>query len=197
MLGRRQWLSAGIAIALAPLTRRADAAPAVLRVDAASNALGAIVAATAGDAAVLAVDRTLGPVELRLGGVVHKLGPAAPRDVLDDPRNAPRLGAGVRKLLAAARPDLAAELERNFRTWTHAFVRQVLAWNARLAASPHRGKRVINSVDRATLFTWAGIVVDPAGTPPPPALARLARDCAEPTLRSYIAYVEALVASLT
>lgn len=196
MLSRRRCLVAGAAIALAHVTRRANAAPAVLQVAAASNALGAIVAASAGASALVVLDRTLGPGELRINGVVHSLGSASRRDVLDDPRNAPRLGAGVRKLLAAARPDLAAEFDRNFRTWTHAFVRQVLAWNARLAASPLRGKRVINSVDRAALFAWAGVVVDPRGQPPPPALARLARDCAAPTLASYTAYVEALVASL-
>jgi hypothetical protein len=187
---------------VARVTRGANAAPAVLpavlRVAAPSHALAAIVAAEGGSAVAVALDRTLGPTEIRVGAALHGVGGGlAARDVLDDPRNAPRLGAGVRKVLAAARPDLAAELERNHRAFSHTFVRKVLAWNARLAGSPYRGKRIINSVDRAALFAWAGVVVDPRGQQPPPALTRLPRDAAEPTLASYAAYVDSLVASLT
>lgn len=198
MLTRRMWLSAAVAIAVARVSRQAHAAPerAPLRVAVPSNALGAIVAATGGSDVVVTLDRTLGPAEIRLGGAVHGVGGSAVRDVLDDPRNAPRLGAGARKVLAAARPDLAAALAANHKAWTHGFVRKVLAWNARLAASPLRGKRVINSVDRTALFAWAGVVVDPAGQAPPAPLARLPRDPAEPTLASYTAYIEALVGSL-
>lgn len=198
MLTRRRWISAAVALTVARLTRSAAAAPPRLEVAVPSRALGAIVAAEGGTDVVVTLDRTLGPADIRLGAAVHKVGggPVIRRDILDDPRNAPRLGAGVRKVLAAARPDLAAALERNHQAWTRTFVRRVLAWNARLATSPLRGKRIINSVDRTTLFAWAGIVGDPAGQPPPAALARLPGDPAEATLSSYVAYIDALVDSL-
>ena len=197
MISRRLWISAGAAIALTRVTRPARAA-SVLEVTAPSHALAAIVTAEGGAAVVVAVDRTLGAAELRVGGAVHRLAgaPAGRPDFLDDARNAPRIGASVRKILAAARPDLAAEFDRNHTAWTHAFVRRVLAWNARLAASPLRGKRLINTVDRAAFFAWLGAVVDPAGQPAPAALARAPRDCDAPTLASYVAYVERLVASV-
>ncbi|WAS96301.1 hypothetical protein [Nannocystis punicea] len=157
--------------------------------------LGAIVTAEGGTDVLVRIDAKLGPADIRVGGAVHSVA-ASQRDLLDDPRNAPRVGAGVRKILSAVRPDLAATFEANHKTWTRTFVRQVLAWNARLAASPVRGKRIVNSFDRAVLLAWAGAVVDPKGQPSPPALARAPKDATSTTLESYVAYVEALVRSL-
>lgn len=194
MITRRLWLTAAAATVATLISGPAIAAEP-REVTASSNALGAIVNAEGGAAVVVRIDRALGPGELRVGGAVRRVAPAQ-RDHLDDPRNAPRVGAAVRKILAAERPELAAEFERNHKSWTHAFVRQVMGWNARLAASPVRGKRIINSFDRATLLAWAGAVIDPAGKPSPPALARAPRDATAATLASYTEYIEALVRSL-
>lgn len=194
MITRRLWLSAAAAIAMTSITGPAIAAEP-LEVTVPTRVLGAIVAAEGGAAVVVHVDAALGPADIRVAGAVHSVA-ASQRDLLDDPRNAPRVGAGVRKILSAARPDLAATFEANHKAWTMTFVRKVLGWNARLAASPVRGKRIINSLDRAALLAWAGAVVDPKGQPAPPALARAPKDATAATLESYVAYVEALVRSL-
>jgi hypothetical protein len=194
MITRRLWLSAAAAIAMTSITGPAIAAEP-LEVTVPTRVLGAIVAAEGGAAVVVHVDGALGPADIRVGGAVHSVS-ASQRDLLDDPRNAPRVGAGVRKILSAARPDLAATFEANHKAWTMTFVRKVLGWNTRLAASPVRGKRIINSLDRAALLAWAGAVVDPKGQPSPPALARAPKDATAATLESYVAYVEALVRSL-
>lgn len=194
MITRRLWLSAAAAIAMISITGPALAAEP-LQVTVPTRVLGAIVAAEGGAAVAIHVDAALGPADIRVAGAVHSVA-ASQRDLLDDPRNAPRVGAGVRKILSAARPDLAATFEANHKAWTMTFVRKVLAWNTRLASSPVRGKRVINSFDRAALLAWAGAVVDPKGQPSPPALARAPKDATAATLESYVAYVEALVRSL-
>lgn len=194
MITRRLWLSAAAASVATLVTGHATAAEP-LEVEVSSHALGAIVRAEGGAAVVVRIDQALGPGELRLGGKVHRVAPPQ-RDHLDDPRNAPRVGASVRKFLAAARPELAADLERNHKAWTHAFVRKVMGWNARVAASPVRGKRIINTFDRAALLAWAGAIIDPAGKPSPPALARAPRDATAATLASYAEYIDALVRSL-
>lgn len=194
MLTRRLWLSAAAATAMISITRHAVAGEP-LEVTVASHKLGAIVAAEGGTAIVVRIDGALGPSDLRVGNAVHSVA-ASQRDLLDDPRNAPRVGAGVRKILAAVRPDLAAAMEANHKAWTAAFVRKVLGWNARLASSPVRGKHLINTFDRAALLTWAGAVIDPKGQPSPPALARAPKDATAATLESYVAYIETLVRSL-
>lgn len=199
MITRRLWLSAAAAITANLLTGHAlaEGPPAgdVLEVTVPTRVLGAIVAAEGGAAVVVRIDGQLGPADIRVGGAVHSVA-GSQRDLLDDPRNAPRVGAGVRKILVAVRPDLAAAFEANHKAWTMAFVRKVLAWNARLAKTPVRGKRIVNSFDRAALLGWAGAVVDAKGQPSPPALARAPRDATAATLESYVAYVEALVRSL-
>jgi hypothetical protein len=194
MFTRRLWLSAAAAVATTLISGPAIAAEP-LEVTAPTRVLGAIVAAEGGAAVVVRIDATLGPADLRVAGAVHSVA-LSQRGLLDDPRNAPRVGAGVRKILSAVRPDLAATFEANHKAWTLTFVRKVLAWNARLAASPVRGKRIVDSFDRAALLAWAGAVVDPKGQPSPPALARAPKDAAASTLESYVAYVEALVRSL-
>lgn len=199
MLSRRLWLSAAAALTATLLVARPSAAAQPLAVAVPSNAVGAIVVAVGGAAVTVRLDRGLGPAQLKIDGklvdVTDGLRLRQP-SFLDDPRNAPRLGASVRKALAAARPDLAAEFDANHKAWTHPFVRRVLAWNSRLATSPVRGKRVADNHGRAALLEWAGATVDPAGQPSPAALARAPKDAAAATLDSYIAYVDALVLAL-
>ena len=198
MISRRLWLTATAALA-ATLVARPAAAAQTLTVAVPSNAVGAIVVAVGGAAVDVTLDRDLGAAEIAIDGkrtsVADGLRLAQP-NFLDDPRNAPKLGASVRKALAAARPELAARFDSNHKAWTHPFVRKVLAWNARLAKSPVRDKRVADTLGRAALLEWAGAVVDPAGERPPAALARAPRDAAAATLASYVAYVDALVLAL-
>jgi hypothetical protein len=184
-------------LALLPVPARA-AEP--LEVAAASRAVGAIVAAEGGDAVRVVVDAGLAPAQIRVGGrVVDVAGTILlkPR-FLDDPRNATKLGANIRRALVEVQPALAPQFEANHRAWAHPFARRVLAWNARLAGAGVRGKRVADVHGRAALLEWAGAVVD-AGAPErgPAALARVPADAAAPTLEAYVAYVEALVAALT
>lgn len=198
MLTRRHWLTAAAALTAALVARSAPAAEP-LEVAVPSNAVGAIVVAVGGAAVTVRLERGLGPAQLKIAGksvdVTDGLRIVQP-SYLDDPRNAPKLGASVRKALAAARPELAAEFDANHKAWTRPFVRKVLAWNARLATSPVRGKRVADTHGRAALLEWAGATVDPAGQPSPAALARAPKDAAAATLDSYVAYVDALVLAL-
>lgn len=198
MFSRRQILTTSAALAGAALFARRAGAAQPLQVAAGSNALGAIVAAEGGALVAVVRDLTLAPTDLRLGGVVHAVA-GAPRSkpgLLDDPRNAPRLGVTVRKLLAAADPAHADEFDANHKAWTHAFVRKVLAWNARLQRAAVRGKKIADTMQRTALLEWAGAIVDPSGDKPPAALARAPKDAAAATIDSYAAYIDALVASL-
>lgn len=196
MLSRRSFSRALVLASLVSLASGPALAAGPVEVAAASNALGAIVAAEGGAAVVVVVDRTLAPTEIRIGAVVHALAPAR-RGLLDDPRSAPRLGASIRDVLVAAYPALAPQLDANHKTWTHAFVRKILAWNARVAAASVRGKRVADPGDRRALLEWAGAIVDPTGQRPPAALEQAPRDPAAPTLESYVAYIDTLVALLS
>lgn len=197
MISRRHFVQATAALAGLAYVRRAGASGA-LKVAVASNALGAIVAAEGGALVVVELDRSLGPTDIRVLGVVHAVGGASriKTGLLDDPRNAPRIGATVRKILAAADPAHAGEFDGNHKTWTHAFVRKILAWNARLQTSSVRGKKIADTTQRAALLEWAGAIVDPSGGKPPAALARAPRDADAATLAGYTAYIDALVASL-
>lgn len=198
MITRRLWLATAAATAALLATRRAAAAEPV-RVGVPSHAVGAIVVAVGGASVTVHIEQGLGPAELNLDGRNIDVSAGLrikQANFLDDPRNAPRLGASVREALAAARPDLAATFEANHRTWTRPFVRKILAWNARLATCSVRGKRVADRDGRVALLEWAGATVDPAGRPAPAGLARAPRDAAAATLDSYIAYVDALVLAL-
>lgn len=199
MLTRRHWLTGAAALTAALLVARSAPAAQPLEVAVPSNAVGAIVVAVGGAAVTVRLERGLGPAQLKIDGksvdVTDGLRIQQP-SYLDDPRNAPKLGASVRKALAAARPELAAEFDANHKAWTRPFVRKVLAWNARIATSPVRGKRVADTHTRAALLEWAGATVDPAGQPSPAALARAPKDAAAATLESYVAYVDALVLAL-
>ena len=200
MLTRRSWLGVVAVGAWALSSRPAWAADAgLLEVAAANNAIAAIVAAEGGAAVRVVVDRTLGPLEIRIAGAVTDVsGTILPKGrVLDDPRNAGKLGASIRNALAAARPALKAQLDANHKAWTHPFARRVIAWNATLARSSVRGQRIADVHGRAALLEWAGAVLDPkAPSRGPAALASAPKDPAAPTLDSYIAYLEALVRAL-
>ncbi len=200
MLTRRSWLGliAVSACISAALPTQAWAAEPV-EVVTANNAIGAIVAAEGGEAVKVVVDRTLGPLEIRIAGaVVDVSGTILLKGrFLDDPRNATKLGASVRNALVAAVPALKAELEANHKAWAHPFARRVIAWNAKLARSSVRGQRVVDVHGRAALLEWAGAIIDPkAASKGPAALAAAPRGPAAPTLASYIEYLEALVAAV-
>ena len=70
----------------------------------------------------------------------------------------------------------------------------LFAWNAKLARSSVRGRRVADVHGRAALLEWAGAVIDPqSASKGPAALASAPKGPAAPTLDSYIEYLEALV----
>ncbi len=196
MLTRRSWLGVMALGACTLVARPAWAATEPVEVVAANNAIGAIVAAEGGAAVKVVVDRTLGPLEVRIAGaVVDVSGTILLKGrFLDDPRNASKLGASIRNALSAARPDLKAQLDANHKAWAHPFARRVIAWNATLAKSSVRGQRVADVHGRAALLEWAGAVIDPkSAVKGPAALASAPKGPAAPTLDSYIEYLEALV----
>jgi len=199
MFTRRSWLRV-IAVAACTLAATpAWAAAGPLEVAVADNSVGAIVAAEGGDAVRVVVDPSLRAAQIRVAGAsVDVVGTILLKSrFLDDPRNATKLGASVRKALIAARPDLKTTFEANHKAWTQPFARKILAWNAALARASVRGQRIADVHDRAALLEWAGAVIDPKSTAKgPAALARSARGPAAPTLASYIAYIETLVAAL-
>jgi len=198
MLTRRSWLGvmAVGACVLVGGPARAQATGQVIEVAAANNAIGAIVAAAGGVAVRVVVDPTLGPLQIRIDGIVADVSGTIllKGRFLDDPRNASKLGASVRNALAAAKPALKPALEANHKAWTHPFARRVIAWNALLAKSSVHGQRVADVHGRAALLEWAGAVIDPkAASKGPAALVSAPKGPAAPTLESYIAYLEALV----
>lgn len=199
MFTRRSWLRV---IAVAACTLAANPALAAgepLEVAVADNAVGAIVAAEGGDAVRIVLDPGLGAAKIRVAGAtVDVAGTILLKSgFLDDPRNATKLGASIRKALVAARPELQATFEANHKAWTQPFARKILAWNAALARSSVRGQRLADAHGRAALLEWAGAVLDPKSTATgPAALARSPRGPTTPNLASYIAYIEALVATL-
>lgn len=202
MFTRRSWLRV-IAVGACTLASTSatpvQAAADTLEVAAADHAVGAIVAAEGGVAVKLVIDPRLGPAEIRVAGAtVDVAGNILLKSrFLDDPRNATKLGANIRKALIAARPDLKATFEANHKAWTQPFARRILAWNTALARSSVRGQRIVDVHSRAALLEWAGATIDPkAAARGPAALARLPRAPAAPALASYIAYIEALVAAL-
>lgn len=199
MFTRRSWLRMMVVASCTLAATPAWAASEALEVRVADNAVGAIVTAEGGDAVRVVIDPDLAAAQIRVAGAnVDVAGTILlkPR-FLDDPRNATKLGASVRKALIAARPDLKATFEANHKAWTQPFARKILAWNAALARSSVRGQRLADVHDRAALLEWAGAVIDPSSrTKGPAALARSPRGPAAPTLASYIAYIEALVAAL-
>lgn len=199
MFTRRAWLRVMTVAACTLAAAPAWAADEPLEVFVADNAVGAIVAAEGGDAVRIVVDPGLGAAKIRVAGAsVDVAGTILLKSrFLDDPRNATKLGASIRKALIAARPDLKDTFEANHKAWTQPFARKILAWNTALARSSVRGQRIADVHDRAALLEWAGAVIDPkSAAKGPAALARSPRGPAAPTLASYIDYVEALVAAL-
>ncbi len=203
MFTRRSWLRmiavGACTLAATTATPAAASTAETLEVAVADTAVGAIVAAEGGAAVKIVIDPRLGPAEIRVAGAIADVAGTIllkPR-FLDDPRNATKLGAGVRKALVAARPDLKDAIAANHKAWTQPFARQIMAWNARLSRSSVRGQRIVDVHGRAALLEWAGAVIDPKSpTRGPAALARSPRAPAAPTLASYTAYIEALVAAL-
>jgi hypothetical protein len=205
MLTRRRWLATSLNVgALIVVGRPAQAAEGV-EVAAPSVAVAAIIAATAGPGAVIPIDPALGPAQVRISGalvdvrgnILLKGDPLAQRRFLDDPRNAAKLGASLRRALADAYPARAADFEGNHRTWSRAFAHDVLQWNGRLERAAVRGQRVRDQHQRAYLLEWAGATVDPSASEGGPGtLATLADGPRHAHLASYREYVEALVRAL-
>ncbi len=203
MISRRRWLASATLAALLCVGRTAVAAE--LEVAAPTVAVAAIVAATAGPGGQITIDASLGAAELRIAGAVVdvrgtillKGDPAAQRRFLDDPRNAAKLGAIVRRALAAAYPERAAEFEANHRAWSRTFARDVLQWSARLERASVRGQRLRDAYQRIYLLEWAGATIDAAApSTGPAALASLPDAPRAADLTGYRDYVDALVAAL-
>jgi hypothetical protein len=146
------------------------------------------------------IDPRLGPAEIRVAGAIADVAgtillkqplPRRPAQRHQARRRRPQ-GPGRR----SPRPE-GRQFAANHKAWTQPFARQIMAWNARLARSSVRGQRIADVHGRAALLEWAGAVVDPkSAARGPAALARTPRAPAAPTLASYIAYIEALVAAL-
>lgn len=197
--------SAAALLAVVGSARVGRAAPAKLDVAVPHAAVGAIVVATGGAAVSIRIDRKLDPGQIRIGSAVHDVahrillkgaGPARAR-LLDDARNASKLGANVRDALAKAAPELASRFEEQHKTWSRPFAKKVLKWQSRLAGAGLRDKRVRDTYGRIYLLEWAGAVVDDrAKTTSPPALAKLPSEPASAELRAYEQYLERLVTAL-
>ncbi|MEZ4429841.1 MAG: hypothetical protein R3A51_19355 [Nannocystaceae bacterium] len=205
MLSRRSWLAiVPVAGLSASLPARARAA-AVVEAAAANKAVGALVAATGGDAVRVVIDAGLAPTQLRLDGAVVDIGqrirlpgdPKADRRFLDDPRNAPRLGGNIRDAIASRHPELAAKVNDNHKAWTRSIARQIMDWNRQLESSKVKGQAIADAYGRAALLVWAGATIDPKSANRGPAsLARLPEEPSAATLAAYGAYVEALIAAV-
>ncbi len=178
------------------LVRPVHAAEAVA-VAAPGHAVAAVVAVVGGTAVAITIDPSLGPLQLRIAGSTVDVSAAilAKPRVLDDPRNALKLGINVRRALTTAKPALKAELDANHKAWSSGFARRVIVWNSQLARSRVRGQRIADVHGRAALLEWVGAIVDPAAKVQGPAgLASAPSQPAAPTFASYASYIEALVA---
>jgi hypothetical protein len=203
---RRAWMrSAGALLAVLALPRRGTAAPTKLVVAVPHPAVGAIVAAVGGTAVSVRIDRKCEAGAIRIGDERHDVsrrillkGAGAARGrFLDDARNASKLGANVRDVLAKAAPALAAQFDDNHRAWSRPFAKKVLGWQRQLAGSRLRDKRVRDGYGRIYLLEWAGAAVDDAASMASPAsLAKLPAEPAAPNLAAYEQYLERLVATV-
>jgi len=203
MLTRRNWILAVTSgMLVTALPGRALAASTEVAVS--NNSVGAIAAATCGQRFQIKVDASLKPWEARIAGKVvdigsrlHPAGAKVTATFLDDPRSAPKLGVNLRNAVAAAFPDKRAELVANHKAWSRPFVRKIMAWSRQLAGSSVRGKRVADVHNRAAALAFAGATIDPlAANRGPAGLARLPAGPAKPTLESYTAYLDRVVAVL-
>jgi len=205
MLTRRRWIATSLNVGALLVVGRPALAAEGVEVVAPSVAVAAIVAATSGPGAAISIDPELEPAQVRISGalvdvrgnILLKGDPRAQRRFLDDPRNAAKLGASLRRALTAAYPARAADFEGNHRTWSRAFAHDVLQWNSRLERAAVRGQRVRDQHHRAYQLEWAGAIVDESASAPGPAtLATLADDPRQAHLASYREYIEALVRAL-
>lgn len=166
--------------------------------------VAAIAKAVGGSHVRVRVDDELAPDELRIGDDKVSLGSKVMlkgrgrtrRRFLDDPRNAPKVGAAIRDALAKALPSHANAFANNHKQWSRPFARRVLKWQQALRKSRVKGKRVRDDYGRRYALEWAGAIVDPKGRPSPKALADVPVAPVAPTLAAYASYIEALVAAL-
>ena len=193
-----------VAVGTVGLAREA-AARAPLGVQVADEAVAAIVAAVGG-ASVTVTTKPGGEIGhiivdgksfAALGKIVLKGSGSARSRFLDDPRNAPSFGAGVRDVLSKVDPGGAAGYAERHKAWSRPFARQVLKWSARLGASPVKGKAVSDPHGRIYALEWAGAKVSAKATQAAPAaLAKVPGGPAKATIAAYTAYIEKLVAAL-
>ena len=134
MMNRRHFFASSLG--LCALARPAWAAPASRVCKVPSQAMGAIVAATGGTGLRIELDSAMDPRSISLDGKLASVTEAllikgagdAQKTFLDDARNAPRVGAAVRDLLAAAEPDRAAEFKDMHRAWARPWARRCIDW---------------------------------------------------------------------
>ena len=207
-LGRRDWLqmTAWTGLGTAAMSGAVHAQPstkASLRIRDVSLAAvahgvaGSRVRIVVGEAASAAVfvppaNGSEHPIDVTPGLVLKGQGAARNR-FLDDPRNAPRVGAAFRDALGKWLPDHASAFAANHKQSSQVLVRNVLRWQRALKNSPVHGKKIRDDYNRVYLLEWGGAQVDPQGSPSPSALAKAPSSPASPTMAGYIAYIEALV----
>jgi hypothetical protein len=201
MLLRRHCLAALPAAALWAL-RSSARARSTPQVTVGAIAVGAIVDAECGSLVTLTVG-DVGPTAIRIGdgppidvaARIRRKGRGPARDrILDDARNATRVGASIRDALVSVDASLAEPLAQRHRAWARPFARRVLAWSKRLEAGPLAGTAVADPHGRIYLLEWASARVDAGAGAPPAALAHAPGEPSAPTLAAYEAYIEALVA---
>jgi ABC-type Zn uptake system ZnuABC Zn-binding protein ZnuA len=183
---------------------RSAAAAGPLQVSVPTVEMAAIAKAVGGDHVAITVDGSIGPKTIEIAGeevslearIMLKGKGASRRRFLDDPRNAPKLGAAIRDALNKAAPVHAKVFADNHKNWSRPFARRVLKWQAALAKSSVKGKRIRDDYGRRYVLEWAGATVDPKGRPSPTALSKVPPAAKAPTLAAYAAYIDALVAAL-
>lgn len=201
----RRRFSAGLITVLVVGGTSASAAAAVA-VEVPNTAIGAIVSAVGGSLVEISVDASLAPASIRVGDgapvdvgarVLLKGKGAARHRFLDDARNAPKVGANIRKVLSAADGANAKRYEDNHRAWSRPFARKVLRWQQQLAKAKLAGKRIRDAHGRIYLLEWAGAKIDPkAKSSGPAALAKLPDGPRASTPGAYETYVTKLVTAV-
>ena len=210
-LSRRDWLHmtawTGLGLAAMPCAVHAqlptkaslrirDATLAAIAHGVVGSRVGIVVdEATSGAVFVQPSNASERPIDVTPGLVLKGQGAGRTR-FLDDPRNAPRVGAAFRDALGKWLPEHVAAFAANHKQSSQLLVRHVLRWQRALKNASVHGKKIRDDYNRVYLLEWGGAQVDAQGSPSPRALAKAPLSPTSPTMASYIAYIEALVQSL-
>lgn len=191
---------------MATVSRSAHAARAIPMVPLTVPSIEvAAIAGTIGQGFVdIDVDDSLDVTVIRLQGndvevgrrIMLKGSGDARRRFLDDPRNAPKLGASIRDAFSKANPSLAPRFAQLHKKWSRPFARRVLAWQRQLQGSAVFGQTIRDEFQRRYALEWAGATVSPGGRPSPQALANVPLAPQAPTLQAYSSHIDALVQAL-